>query len=117
MNYKFSGHETFPCRYAWLPKAYRLLRESKDAFANEERAMVSLGVGKNMVRAIRFWAQATGVAESVKSGGYEVTEFGTILLDGDSGLIHFLRIGEPFGSCIGSSQLMWMSHCSLGITS
>src|SRR5260221_4175321 len=23
MNYKFSGHETFPCRYAWLPKAHR----------------------------------------------------------------------------------------------
>jgi hypothetical protein len=103
MNYKFSGHETFPCRYAWLPKAYRLLRESKDAFANEERAMVSLGVGKNMVRAIRFWAQATGVAESVKSGGYEVTEFGTILLDGDSGLDPFLE----------DRRTLWLLHWKL----
>ena len=22
MNLRFSGHETFPCRYSWLPKAY-----------------------------------------------------------------------------------------------
>jgi len=26
MNYRFSGHETFPCRYAWLPNTTTLLR-------------------------------------------------------------------------------------------
>jgi hypothetical protein len=24
-SYRFSGHETFACRYAWLPKAYRAI--------------------------------------------------------------------------------------------
>jgi hypothetical protein len=103
MNYKFSGHETFPCRYAWLPKAHRLLRESKDAFANEEHAMVALGVGKNMVRAIRFWAQATGIAESARSGGYEVTNFGNALLDSVTGLDPFLE----------DRRTLWLLHWKL----
>lgn len=103
MNYRFSGHETFPCRYAWLPKAYRVLREDKDAFADEERAMVSLGVGKNMVRAIRFWAQAACVAESVRTGGYQVTEFGRTLLDTDTGLDPFLE----------DRRTLWLLHWKL----
>ena len=76
---RFSGHESFACRYAWLPKAYRELRTDPDAFADEDRAMVQLGVGKNMVRSIRFWVEVMGVAEptgwpvlradAVRSGG------------------------------------------------
>ena len=49
-NYRFSGHETFPCRYAWLPKAVQWLAEDPALFRNEDQAMVKLGVGKNMVR-------------------------------------------------------------------
>ncbi len=67
LNYRFSGHETFPCRYAWLPKAVRGLREDPALFSNEDDAMVRLGVGKNMVRAIRFWADAAGVIQNEKS--------------------------------------------------
>jgi hypothetical protein len=78
--YRFSGHETFPCRYAWLPKAFLALNENPKLFADEESAMVSLGVGKNMVRSIRFWVQTTGIAESDKKGGYAVTGFGKALL-------------------------------------
>jgi hypothetical protein len=91
MNYKFSGHETFPCRYAWLPKAYRLLCHDRDGFADEERAMVLLGVGKNMVRAIRFWVQATAIAQSSKSGGYVLTDFGEAILDPETGFDPFLE--------------------------
>ena len=43
MNYRFSGHETFPCRYAWLPKAYRSLTANPRIFGNEEDAIVSHG--------------------------------------------------------------------------
>src|SRR5437879_10801917 len=66
MNYRFSGHETFPCRYAWLPKAYRALDGDPAGLSDDEQAMVDLGVGKNMVRAIRFWVQASGIAVSSK---------------------------------------------------
>ncbi len=55
MLFRFTGHETFPCRYTWIPKAFTALEADPKTFADDEYAMVSLGVGKNMVRAIRFW--------------------------------------------------------------
>jgi len=79
-NYRFSGHESFPCRYVWLPKAFRSIAEDPNVFTNEERAMVKLGVGKNMVRSIRFWVQVTGIARARTRGGFERTDFGRILL-------------------------------------
>ena len=67
-HYRISGHETFPCRYTWLPKAVRGVAKNPHLFADDDRAMVDLGVGKNMVRAIRYWAQATGVVEAEAKG-------------------------------------------------
>jgi hypothetical protein len=75
-SYRFSGHETFPCRYAWLPKAYHALRENPRTFADEDSAMITLGVGKNMVRSIRFWAEAAGISRPAGGGTYHVTDFG-----------------------------------------
>jgi hypothetical protein len=34
--------------------------------------MVELGVGKNMVRSIRFWAEAARVIEAKAGGGFQV---------------------------------------------
>lgn len=65
-NYRISGHESFPCRYTWLPKAVRGLNADPTLFSNDEQAMVTLGVGKNMVRSIRFWILAAGVAAPQK---------------------------------------------------
>jgi hypothetical protein len=79
-GHRFSGHESFPCRYAWLPKAYRELGETPNLFSSEEDSMVKLGVGKNMVRAIRFWMVVAGVASAKPGGGFERTVFGKALL-------------------------------------
>lgn len=103
MNYRFSGHETFPCRYAWLPKAYREVCQNRDVFADEEKAMVLLGVGKNMVRAMRFWVQAAGIASAEKPSGYCVTNFGQQLLDPESGFDPFLE----------DRQTLWLLHWKL----
>jgi hypothetical protein len=51
---RFSGHESFPLRFSWLAKGVRFCAGSPEGFADPE-AMVALGVGKNMVRSIRFW--------------------------------------------------------------
>jgi hypothetical protein len=53
MKAKFTGHDTFPLRYGWLYKSVNHLK-SKGKFqtSNEEftrKAIVELGVGKNMV--------------------------------------------------------------------
>jgi hypothetical protein len=59
---RFSGHESFACRYAWLSKAFRAIVQDPATFRDEEQAMVRLGVGKNMVRSIRFWVEVMGIA-------------------------------------------------------
>ena len=51
-KYRFSGHETFPCRYAWLPKAVKALRDDELIFSKMDEAIVLMGLGKNMVKAL-----------------------------------------------------------------
>lgn len=75
MPVRFSGHETFACRYAWLPKALQAIQNDPRVFADEDQAIVELGVGKNMVRSIRFWVEATGMAKPARDG-LEPTKLG-----------------------------------------
>lgn len=104
--YRFSGHETFPFRYAWLPKAYRALSKDPMALADEEQAMVTLGVGKNMVRATRFWVQAVGVAASERGRGLAITGFGEAILSED-GLDPYLE----------DLRTLWLIHWRLSTNS
>src|SRR5271154_7023878 len=101
--YRISGHESFPCRYTWLPKAMRGLRENPRLFSEEVDAMVGLGVGKNMVRSIRFWSQVAGMATATsKGGGHLPTKIGTALL-GERGLDPFLE----------DIRTLWLIHWNL----
>src|SRR5947209_7440447 len=90
VNYRVSGHEKFPCRYTWLPKVVQSLNENPKLFRDEDQAMVRLGVGKNMVRAIRFWANATGVSSDDGKGNFTVSSIGSQLL-AESGYDPFLE--------------------------
>ena len=96
---KFSGHETFVCRYAWLPKVVTEIESGNESlFKDEDIAMVILGVGKNMVRSIRYWAEAAAVIQKSK-GGYSATVFGQYLL-GHDGADQFLERPET----------LWLLH-------
>lgn len=53
----FARHETFDPRYGWVKKAVDAATADPNLF-NAEHAVVELGVGKNMVRSIRFWGLA-----------------------------------------------------------
>ncbi|MBD0295711.1 MAG: DUF4007 family protein [Flavisolibacter sp.] len=57
----FSGHDTFQCRSLWLKKGYDYITTTPRRSFNDEEAVVRLGVGKNMVGAIRFWMKAFGL--------------------------------------------------------
>jgi hypothetical protein len=85
-----------------LPKAVLGLSKNPRLFADETQAMVDLGVGKNMVRSIRFWALAAGVAESTKSGECVLTKFGRALL-GPKGHDRFLE----------DVRTLWLIHWKL----
>ncbi len=54
----FARHETFHPRYSWFRKAYTHVNEDRGIFSRAD-APVEIGVGKNMVRAIRFWGMAS----------------------------------------------------------
>jgi len=58
MNTKltFSGHDSFVCKQYWLKKGIDFLSEGNKF--SDETAVVELGVGKNMVGAIRYWLRS-----------------------------------------------------------
>lgn len=58
----FARHETFHPRYGWFRKAYSFVAADGRVFVRED-APVRVGVGKNMVRAIRFWGLAAKLIE------------------------------------------------------
>lgn len=59
---KFAGHETFCMRYGWPKKAVDAAEADPLVFTRDD-AVIKLGVGKNMVRAIRHWGLMTGILE------------------------------------------------------
>lgn len=79
VSYRISGHESFTCRYAWLPKIIRLLKRDSKLFHNDDACMVEMGLGKNMVRSVRFWANAIGIIKIARNEVL-ITDFGDILL-------------------------------------
>ncbi len=80
----FSGHETFPFRYTWLKKAHDGVLKDDGLFVRED-ALVTLGVGKNMVKSMRHWGLSCGVLEEHpefkerRSGRVLVGELGSLL--------------------------------------
>jgi hypothetical protein len=53
----FARHETFHPRFGWLKKGFDRAAANPAIFLQDD-APVQLGVGKNMVRALRYWCQA-----------------------------------------------------------
>jgi hypothetical protein len=98
MTYRFSGHDTFQCRYAWLPKAVRLLDKDPLLFFDDDKAMVSLGVGKNMVRSIKFWAEVARFIEP-NENGLRATRLG-------SDILH----REGYDPYLENIQTLWLLH-------
>ena len=96
----FARHETFHPRHGWLKKGYDAALEDPSVFTRDDAAVV-LGVGKNMVRAIRYWCLAFKVLES-RAGLTLPTEFGTTLL-GSTGW-------DPYLEDLAS---LWLLHNSL----
>lgn len=81
----FSGHETFPLRQMWLKKVIDLAADNdeilKKEFSDPQR-IAELGVGKNMLSAMRHWALACETITQGKSNSYyDVTEFGKSIFD------------------------------------
>ena len=101
----FANHQTFHPRFGWIKKGYDAARRDPAAFSSPS-APVELGVGKNMVEAIRFWTLATRVVvrrphpERPRTSVYTPSRLGRALFDDELGLDPFLE--DP--------ATLWMLH-------
>ncbi|WP_438863887.1 DUF4007 family protein [Neptunicella sp.] len=107
MRAKFSGHDTFPLRYGWLYKAVNHLNSNGKLQTSKEeetqQAIIKLGVGKNMVNAIRYWAESAGLLDSKRKQSnidYFTSSNGNYLFNELSGK-------DPYLEHLGS---IWLIH-------
>jgi len=100
----FGRHETFPLRFGWLTKGVGAWLRDPEIFEKDE-AIVELGVGKNMVEAIRYWMVASQIV-TVNGKVLEPTEIGRRIFykdgwdpfledDATIWLIHWLIASNP----------------------
>ena len=96
-------HETFTPRYGWLKKGYDASVSDGKVFKALD-AIERLGVGKNMVRSIRFWCQAFKIIDADRTGFVNPTVFGDQLF-GKEGW-------DPYLEDVAS---LWLLHWMLFI--
>ncbi|MDR1182295.1 MAG: DUF4007 family protein [Bacteroidales bacterium] len=93
IRYTFSGHESFYCKSLWLKKGYDFVSGNKDF--NVSDSVVELGVGKNMVAAIRYWLRAFGLIDEGRA-----TEIANYIFNDKNGK-------DPYIEDLGT---LWLLH-------
>ena len=86
MAMKFRAHDTFFIRKGWLSKGMERIVEKPDLFVDKaEYPMDILGIGSNMVKALRYWMQTVGLTQEPKSGRriQSLTPLGQRIYDND----------------------------------
>lgn len=80
----YARHQTFHIRSGWLAKALEELYKDCRLFSKKD-APIRLGIGKNMVQALRFWVEAVGLVKQIPltklngKMGMVFTKFGDIV--------------------------------------
>lgn len=96
---KFRGHETFFIRKGWLYKGMsNIVREPGVFQGAAGNPMDVLGIGANMVKALRYWLLASQLTTEPRSGrkNQTLTALGRLIYDND-----------PYMEEIGS---LWLVH-------
>ncbi|WP_033377459.1 DUF4007 family protein [Desulfurispora thermophila] len=83
-------HETFTPRYGWLVKGCRAVQEDPHIFRAPD-AIEHLGVGKNMVVAIRFWCLCCKLIQPGSGGACQLTELAQKLFTGPAAYDPYLE--------------------------
>lgn len=81
----FAKHESFYIRDGWLFKGLKAVSDTPSIFVLPD-APERLGLGKNMVRALRFWMQATNLAKETyvnRVREQQLTDVGKVILEKD----------------------------------
>ncbi len=84
---KFRAHDTFFIRKGWLSKGMERVVAKTDLFVDkDENPMDILGIGSNMVKALRYWLQVVGLTKEETKGKrlQNLTEFGKMVYAKDA---------------------------------
>ena len=100
----FSGHESFACRYGWLPKLYEAVMDDPQLFSSDDRAILRLGLGRNMVKSLRFWGDVFGLTHT-QGREVQATKFAHLLLNTRTGLDPYLE----------TPSSLWRLHWTLTV--
>ena len=87
MPMKFRAHDTFFIRKGWLSEGMRCVSNKPDVFVDRnENPMDVLGIGANMVKALRYWLQVVGLTEEPVKGKRDqhFTELGKMVFEHDT---------------------------------
>lgn len=95
---KYSGHESFSIRKDWLAKG---LRKTDSINKDELSAMDDLGIGKNMVKSLRYWLKVTGI--TIDDAKHKIP-FGL------SDLGNIIKAKDPYTEELGT---LWLLHYNL----
>jgi hypothetical protein len=98
-SFRFSGHQTFPLRITWIPKVVAQIANGRDPLTDIDEGITQLGLGKNMVEALRCWIEAFQVARRTERG-WELTPIGSLVFDPDHGL-------DPYFEDVSTA---WLLH-------
>lgn len=109
---QFSGHETFPLRQLWLLKYIQMINDVNNGVITkptDEEAISILGVGKNMLSAMKYWAQASGMIKNSEHW-FELTDLGELVFGkGIAGEV-------SLDSSCEHSATQWLVHWNLSAT-
>ncbi|AET69793.1 hypothetical protein Desor_4368 [Desulfosporosinus orientis DSM 765] len=80
----FARHQTFHFREGWLTKGLRKIEEQPNVFMAKD-GMEQLGIGSNMVKALRYWLVATNLTYETTGGNKEqkLTDVGRAIYKSD----------------------------------
>ncbi len=87
MPMKFRAHDTFFIRKGWLSKGMRCVANKPDVFiSRDENPMDVLGIGANMVKALRYWLQVVGLTTEPNKGkrSQSFTDLGRLIYEHDT---------------------------------
>ena len=118
-EFTFSGHDSFALRHGWLKKVYDLVKQHENSSGSKlddvdqnifdpTTAMGTFGVGKNMVRAMRYWSLATGMVHVDSNQKYNASKLANMLMA--TGSQSDEPGADPFQESFGS---IWLIHWEL----
>ena len=114
---KFRAHESFYIRKGWLSKGMKNVAKKNDLFIDKNvPATVSLGLGTNMVKSLKYWLGVTGLIEKdTKKGCVKLSDFGKTLFENDKyleemGTIQLLQYKLASNFCEATSWFYFFNE-------